>query len=160
MPKTAEASYIPGLIAGHVDLASAIVVAAADQARVYFEEQEALDFCGDEVGSMDLPNWLIKTSAWLPEDSLTAWGLAPVMSKADFIATVGVDMHSDGINGLTLCVVLHNDGMKFQQRGRPRWVPVPGDWFIFDDSIDHAVHSTAKSTTFLCITVPVQRLAS
>jgi hypothetical protein len=140
-----------GKIAGRVALASTVVARAAAHARTFYAEQEAIDFCGEAVESLGMPDWL---DSWLPIEDLRSLGLGADLKRADYLATVGVDTHTDDINGLTVCVVLHNDGLQFQQ-GRQRFRPAAGDWFFFDDAKKHAVHSKEDTTTLLCVTVPV-----
>ena len=140
-----------GKIAGRVALAPTVVARAAAHARTFYAEQEAIDFCGEAVESLGMPDWL---DSWLPSEDLRSLGLGADLKRADYLATVGVDTHTDDIDGLTVCVVLHNDGLQFQQ-GRQRCRPAAGDWFFFDDARSHAVHSKEDTTTLLCVTVPV-----
>lgn len=152
---TRAATTVPlGGITGRVALTSTVVARAAEHARKFYAEQEVIDFCGEAVESLGMPDWLADPDSWLPAEHLAALGFGVDLKRADYLATVGVDAHTDDINGLTACVVLHNDGLQFQQ-GRQRCCPVAGDWFLFDDAKSHAVHSKNDTTTLLCVTVPV-----
>lgn len=147
--------HIPvGTIVGSVPIHPSIAQGASAMAVAFFAEQEAIEFCGDAVQSFAMPRWLGNVETLIPREQLHALGLQADLLRLDCLATVGVDMHVDGLNGLTLCLVLYNDGLQFQQ-GNKRCRPVAGEWFLFDDAKSHGVHDKAATTTWLCITAPV-----
>jgi len=153
MGRSGEVGAEVGVVLGKVQLSDAVLSSAAALARQHYRQQEDAEFCGDAVESILLPSWLKDSRSWLPD--LSGLDVIADPGCADLLATASVDPHTDGVNGFTLCVVLHNDGLTFQQ-GRKRITPVAGDYFIFDDRKNHAVHPTRTSTTFLCMTAPVR----
>ncbi len=153
LARSSELGVDLGVVLGSVRLSDAVLSSAAELARQHYRQQEDADFCGDAVESILQPSWLKDSTTWLPD--LSQFGVSTDAGCADLLATAAVDPHTDGVNGHTLCVVLHNDGLTFQQ-GRKRITPVAGDYFVFDDRKSHAVHPTKKSTSFLCMTAPIR----
>lgn len=145
-------SFDVGQVLGHIALSEEAVSHACSLAAEYFECQKKIDFCGDPVELQRCPAWAIDSDDWIPTEALQKIGLWLSHDNAtrNMVATVGVQQHIDQINGLTFCLVLHNDGFKFRQ-GRKAISPVAGDWFIFDDRINHGVKESSKSTTFVAI---------
>ncbi|WP_244103155.1 hypothetical protein [Burkholderia gladioli] len=74
------------------------------------------------------------------------------------MATPGVEPHTDG-EGLVLMIVLHNDGLRFKQ-GRVKHVPNAGDWFVFDDRMDHRVDGGTDGgrEMFVGWNIPIERI--
>jgi hypothetical protein len=147
-----------GSIAGHVRLATSTLREAQKFSTKFFQSQAAIEFSGDDVETFKAPNWA--PQQWLPLEESKALGFVPRTAKiytAELVATCGVDAHIDGINGLTACLVLHNDGLQFQQ-GRSLHKPAPGDWFIFDDGKRHQVRSARGCAVFLGIILPLDPL--
>ena len=81
---------------------------------------------------------------WLPLEELAALGFRPVVRNNHWVMTTGVDTHVDSIWGPTLVWVLVNDSMRFKQ-GREKLLHEPGEWYIFNDSLAHAVDVTKAS---------------
>jgi hypothetical protein len=96
--------------------------------------------------------------SWLPVTELKALGFRVSGSaKQQLLATVGVEAHVDALHGPVLIVALYNDGLTFRQ-GREAHKTQAGEWFVFDDRKPHSVRETAKSTTYLCWSVPLVAL--
>jgi quercetin dioxygenase-like cupin family protein len=54
-------------------------------------------------------------------------------------------------------VVLYSDGFTFKQSGKK--IPLrAGDWFLFDDGVEHEVVETRESTSLIILTVPCRPL--
>jgi hypothetical protein len=151
---TAE-RYVMGSIAGRVPLDTTVAAEAARFSRQFFKNQEAIEFSGDQVESFSVPNWAPK--AWLPRVALKVLKFRPKTGRGrtELVATCGVSPHVDAINGPTVCLVLHNDGLTFRQ-GRISHKPEAGEWFIFDDAKRHAVRETAGEGVFLGLVVALE----
>lgn len=152
-----------GVILGNISLSSEVKDSAAHQAKEYYEACEAKEFSGDDVQTALMPSWL---TSFLPTNELAeqgfkvrAWGFkVPAPAKPEFLLTLGTEAHVDDIQGLTLCVVIHNDGLTFKQ-GRSRCTPLAGDWFVFDDSRTHEVLSPKDGKAVLtAVIVPIDPL--
>jgi hypothetical protein len=145
-----------GKILGHIDLSKEALEHARDFALEHFESQKELEFCGNPVDLCGCPAWAIESDDWIPADQLKAMGLVLNHDRKHegLVATVGVDQHVDATYGLAFCLVLHSDGFKFRQ-GRESITPVAGDWFIFNDYINHGVKESADTTAFVAIVLPL-----
>lgn len=132
---------------------SAIQLAAADYARCVAEE-----FCSEEVRDVAPPAWLGEIASFFPAVELLEMGLRPRADRAHMYATCGVAPHIDDMDGLSVGVVLHSDGFTFKQRGVRQIKLRAGDWFIFDDRVEHEVLETESATTLLVLTAPLQPL--
>jgi hypothetical protein len=81
---------------------------------------------------------------WLPVEELATFGYRPNTTNSHWVMTTGVDSHVDNIWGPTLVWVLVNDSMCFKQ-GREKLLHEPGEWYIFNDALAHAVDVTKAS---------------
>ena len=160
---TVRAEAVPlfklGSIAGRLPLDSGTLREAQRFSAQFFKSQAAIEFSGDDVETFKTPDWAPKT--WLPLKEAKALGFAPRAvrtSPVELVATCGVDLHVDNINGLTACLVLHNDALQFKQ-GRVLHTPEAGDWFIFDDDRAHRVRSAPGEAVFLGLVLPLVKLA-
>jgi len=141
-------------------LSEDVLHTAAVLAKKHYAEAEAEEFSGDAVQDVLFPACLSARAAWLPHEELRALGfeVVPGLQGEQLLATAGIDAHVDSINGPTLFLVLHNDGLTFKQ-GRVAHKTRAGEWFVFTDSAYHAVRESAKSTVYLGWSVPLQKLA-
>lgn len=155
-PKSKTPKLVMGAVQGHIELPAHVVKGAARLADEFYTAQEEHDWGGDQVETYAEPLWLLGAGAtWCPDPAHL--GLAPTGRHGELVVTAGVDPHTDDFHGLVLVVVLHNDGLKFKQ-GRLSYAPLPGDWFIFNDRVDHSVSSKKGRSTFVGWTIPLQPL--
>lgn len=139
---------------GKIALDDAMLRSAQRLAAQDFSDCEKDDFCGDAVRDILLPEGLGWEALPLPVAELKELGLEPDEGRAHLYATCGVDSHTDNMDGLSVCVVLHSDGFTFRQ-GRTRLELRAGDWFIFDDRFEHEVEDASGATTLLVVTCPL-----
>lgn len=155
---TTATTFAWGALQGRIELPDAVLAGAAKLAREHHAQAEADEFCGEPVEDYLFPDWMTDRAGLLPLAELRGLGFEPLGVKHEqLLATVGVDPHEDGIHGPVAIVVLHNDGMRFKQ-GRQSHKTAAGEWFIFDDSRVHEVRETAKSTSYVCWSIPLKAL--
>lgn len=161
--------YKWGQLHGNVPVSADVAAKAAAVGRSHYEVELERDFCGDDVATEMIPRWAPLLTSWWPTKQLAAMGFKLLEGDArhggnawqDLVVTLGVDPHTDDRHGPVLCYVLHNDAMAFRQRGYKGFVPVAGDWFVFDDRIDHEVKTSKKKDgVFVGWTVPLETLNS
>ncbi|MEJ6002528.1 hypothetical protein [Paucibacter soli] len=145
-----------GEILGHVGLDAATAATAAEFASDYYASQEAIEFSGDDVETFEVPEWFPSIESLLPAAHLAKFGLrwSGRINYNELIATLGVDQHVDDIYGTVLCLVLHNDGLTFKQGGVSH-KPAAGDWFVFNDRVNHGVKEAKGASVFLAMTLPL-----
>ena len=146
-----------GEVHGKIELSRPVLARAEELVKRMYKLAEDADFSEDAVESIVVPGWAPKLESWEPVAHLECLGfrLKPE-ARMDLLFTVGVDPHEDDV-GPTLALVLHNDGLKFIQ-GKIRHQTVAGEWFIFDTTKTHEVRESAKTTGYLCLTVPLERI--
>jgi hypothetical protein len=159
MTKTAD-TFRMGSILGRIELPESVFAAAREQADSFYAGAEAAEFCGyDEPETLVRPAWLPPLTEWMPTAELAELGYrvaAKQVSNQLLVLSVGVEPHDDGW-GPVLMLCLANDGLTFRQRG-VRNKAVVGEWFIFDDLVDHELLNTKKTTTFIGFNVPLERI--
>lgn len=161
--KTGPAAQTPaplrlGDICGHIPLAPEIAAKATRLARDHFAAEVENDFEGEDVESFVLPRWAPKRGTWWPTGRLAEIGFRLSTNdgvREDLVVTFGVDGHTDDYAGHQLCYVLHNDGLTFHT-GRVRTAPKAGDWFIFDDRVNHGVKEATGNAVFVGWTIPLE----
>lgn len=147
-----------GVVQGRIELSPDVAAGAKAYAKAVYADAEAQDFCGDPVVSDRPPEWAPDLEDWVPTATLADIGFQVAPDpRHELVATVGVDQHIDDIHGPVLCWVLHNDGLTFKQ-GRQIHKAAAGDWFIFDDRVNHGVKESKKSTVFVGWAVPLQTI--
>ena len=154
-----------GQLHGHVPIAPPVAAAAAQLAHAHFKEQEAQEFSGDDVEVFTIPKWAPELQAWWPKKELEGMGLKLRETPNDFggiasqdvVVTFGVAQHIDAFHGPVVCYVLHNDGLTFRQ-GTKGFVPVAGDWFVFNDRANHGVKEGKGEAVFVGWIVPLEFL--
>lgn len=151
--------YTLGAIGGRIDLPPAVMQAACELAMKHFEACERIEFCGSAVEDLEIPFWMPPLVRWVPQLELAQLGLAVSLRSRGvrLYATVDVDEHVDDMDGLSLGLVLANDGLTFRQ-GRQHHCTRAGEWFIFDDRIPHEVTGTDTSHTYLVLTVALRQI--
>lgn len=158
-------SFKFGQLHGHVPIEPKVAVAAAKLAHEHYKDQEAKDFSGEDVEVFSIPEWAPDLQAWWPKEDLKKMGLKLRSGKNDFggiasqdvVVTFGVAQHIDAFHGPVVCYVLHNDGLTFRQ-GAKGFVPVAGDWFVFNDRANHGVKEGKGEAVFMGWTVPLEFL--
>ena len=150
----AHASHQALGAAGTVALPEEICAGARELAALDFANCVSEEFCGESVRDILLPAGLGDIETVLPAVSLHSMGLGPRIERARLYATCGVEPHIDDMDGLSVCIVLHSDGFTFQQCGARRKLHA-GDWFVFDDRLEHEVLDTEEATTLLVLTAPL-----
>jgi hypothetical protein len=145
-----------GAVQGRVELPAGLASHAGALGAEHYERQAAQEFCGDEPESYLPPPWLPSIDTLVPAADLLPLGVrwTGVVRGDELLATVGVDQHIDDAYGLLLCIVLHNDGLTFRQ-GRSSIKPAAGDWFIFDDRLNHGVKEARGASTFVALVLPL-----
>lgn len=141
---------------GSVILSSGIRAAARELADQDFQECQRQGFCGDAVRDHLLPHWLGPLDQVLPVGALHRLRLKVREEHgARLYATCGVDEHVDDMDGLAVAVVLYSDGFTFSQ-GDLSLKLSAGDWFVFDDGLEHAVAESREATSLLVLTAPLR----
>jgi hypothetical protein len=145
-----------GKILGQIALQEDARVRAAQLAREFFEYQQAQEFCGNDVESYPAQGWFARWREWFPLDAIRAHGFVPAEKAChdELVATLGVDPHTDAVNGPTFCLTVHNAGLKFRQ-GRVSCAPVAGEYFLFNDALPHSVKSARGEAAFLGLVIPL-----
>lgn len=149
-----------GEVAGVVDVPTDVAEGAAGVARDFFAKATAEEFSGELVDEVWTTAALPEFSAWFPAEKVRELGFEAAtgaLSGIQILATAGIDSHVDDIHGYVLIWVLHNDGLAFRQ-GKVSHVTRAGEWFIFDDRLGHAVRDTKRSTSYVCVSVPLRAL--
>ena len=96
---------------------------------------------------------------WFPFGEVRALGFERKPGAEQIMyATADAAEHADDIHQWALILVLHNDGLRFKQ-GRLSHKTAAGEWFIFDDRVPHQVNSTSKTTSYLVLSVQLERVA-
>lgn len=158
-PKT---RFVFGEIQGNIPLSDRVKKKASEFCEAHFAAEKAIDFCGESVETFMTPAWVPSRSLWLPAAELRDMGFAEAPREAtrepadQMIVTLGVDPHEDA-HGPVLCMVLHNDGLKFKQ-GKVAHIPKAGDWFVFNDLLPHGVKEAPGRAVFASINVPLVRI--
>lgn len=139
-----------------VSLPPSVAAAAARFASDYYNSCKAIEFCGDDVETFDVPSWVGNVGTLVQADRLGSMGYRWVgkLNGGELIATVGVDQHIDDAFGPVLCIVLHNDNLTFRT-GKVSHKPKPGDCFIFNDRVNHGVKEAAGASVFVALTLPL-----
>lgn len=158
-------AYKFGTVLGRIELSESTVENSAKFAAQYFKDCEAESFSGEDVATFRLPYWAPQRSSWAPVAQLADLGYQLKYDNAtcqygrgeELVATIGVDPHIDDSYGPVLCLVLHNDGLKFKQAGVSH-VPAGGDWFIFNDRALHSVKEAKGESVFVALTFPLVEL--
>ncbi len=156
--------FVYGEVQGTVILSDRVKRKAAEFCAAHFAAEKAIDFCGERVEPFATPAWAPARATWLPASELRALGFIESPKGSTFepadqlIVTIGVDAHEDS-HGPMLCMVLHNDGLKFRQ-GKVSHVPMAGDWFVFNDLLPHGVKEPKGEAVWASINVPLQRIGS
>jgi hypothetical protein len=141
-----------GEIQGKCDLPDHVVKGAAKLVGEFYESQEESEW-SDPVQTYSEPLWLKRAgAAWRP--SAEHLGYRPTGKQSELVVTAGVDPHIDDYHGPVMIVVLHNDMLKFRQ-GKVSRIPVAGEWFIFDDRVNHSVSSGPGRATFVGWAIPL-----
>lgn len=154
-----EGARLTGAVQGKITFDANVIAHARAASAHQYQAASEEEFSGDAVETYALPAWLPPVDSWLPHADLLSLGLVRnPTDEPQMVGTCGIDPHSDCIHGLVFVVVLHNDQLKFKQ-GRQMHETVIGEWFIFDDRLDHEVRDTKQSTCYLCITVPLRSTA-
>jgi len=150
--------FVCGAVAGRIDLPESLLEQARLTAQAHYEEMKAQEFSGHDVEDLALPAWLPKIEDWFPAADVRALGfrLKPGAQPLMY-ATCDAAPHEDDIHQWSLILVLHNDGLRFKQR-RVSHKTAAGEWFIFDDRIEHEVRSYEKTTTYLLLSVQLEKL--
>ncbi len=154
--------FVFGEVRGTVVLSDRVKRKAAEFCAAHYAAEKANEFCGERVEPFVTPVWAPTRAAWVPAAELLKLGFveAPkgtTQEPADqMIVTLGVDPHED-FHGPILCMVLHNDGLKFKQ-GRVSHAPKAGDWFIFNDLQAHSVKEAKGAAVWASLNVPLQRV--
>ncbi|MFK4706142.1 hypothetical protein ABIC83_002981 [Roseateles asaccharophilus] len=153
---TVQTSLRCGEICANVALSTGITAGAARLAADYYKSCEAIEFCGEDVETFSVPDWVGDVSLLVPTDALADMGLrwnGKLMGN-ELIATIGVDQHIDDAYGPVLCVVLHNDSLTFRT-GKVSHKPKAGDCFVFNDRVKHGVKEAKGASVFVALTLPL-----
>lgn len=154
----ASTAFRFGEIHGNIPLSDSVIKKAAAFAAEHFAAEEANDFDGENVEVFTPFYWAPKIDTWWPTDKLRELGFRKAAIKeerTDVVVTLGVDQHVDAVHGPVLCYVLHNDRLTFRQ-GKVSHAPKTGDWFIFDDSVNHGVKEAKGASVFVGWTIPLE----
>ena len=144
-------------IHGTVILPKQVRDGACNLASLFYDEQEAEDWSGDEVCTYKQPDWLRHfATAFHAREHEKSVGFVQTGKGRDVVVTAGAVKHIDDIHGYTMVLTLHNDGLKFRQ-GKCSFTPLAGDWFIFDDRKSHGVLGNAGRSVFVGWTMPIVR---
>lgn len=126
---------------GRRDIGYALKTKALALAKTFWDAQVADEFL-EGVDTFKRGREL--SLDWLPLEELSASGFRPIAKNNHWVMTTGVDAHIDNIWGPTLVWVLVNDGLSFKQ-GREKQLHQPGEWYVFNDALSHAVDVTKAS---------------
>ena len=151
----------------HLSLDAAVLAQAKDEAQKSFLRFQEIrtaagpgfeDFCEDvfEIGRPAwFEDWLSGPSGaeWLASLSVEDWEASA--GTAMLYATAGVAPHVDEMTGVSAAPVFFNDGLVFEQEEQ-RHCTQPGQWFIFDDRVLHAVHSEPGCSVYLAAVMRVR----
>lgn len=151
----AVCKIVLGEAMGKVYLPERVVAGAADLAKNFYANAVETDF-NEQVETFSLPSWLKAASAELIPD-VSEFGFCLARTSSEIVATAGVDAHTDDAHGFVLVIVLHNDGLSFRQ-GKKAHKHAAGEWFIFDDRINHSVKETRADGAYVAWTIPLSRL--
>lgn len=162
---TATFAFKFGQLQGNIPLSPLVAAAAKKMGRDHYDLEFLNDFSGEDVEVFEVPRWAPSICAWWPDRDLREIGFKRRTGDAnyggrareDIVITCGVSQHIDDFHGPVLCYVLHNDGLAFRQ-GAKGFVPVGGDWFVFDDRAKHGVKETKGAAVFVGWTVPLTSL--
>lgn len=154
-----------GQLHGNIPLAPAVVSQASKTIQKHYAFELANDFDGEDVEVFEIPVWAPPIDQWWPTSELLALGFRRLegdtsyggRAKQDVVMTFGVDQHIDDFHGPLLCYVLHNDGLIFRQ-GSKGFVPVAGDWFLFNDKANHGVKEAKGEAGFMGWTIPLEKI--
>lgn len=154
-----------GQLQGNIALTSDVAVAARKMGADHYAAELANEFDGEDVEVFEVPWWAPKIDGWWPTQALRELGFKRYdgdtsfggLARQDVVVTFGVDQHIDDFHGPVLCYVLHNDGLAFRQ-GSKGFVPVGGDWFVFDDRVKHGVKEAKGASVFVGWTVPLVKI--
>lgn len=140
---------------GSVYLPECVLSGAAALAKEFYAHAVAIDFA-EQVETYSMPSWLKAVGDdFIPD--VSEFGFAVTKNRGEIVATSGVDPHIDGAHGFVLLIVLHNDGLTFKQ-GRRAHKHVAGEWFIFDDRLNHGVRETRKDGAYVGWAIPLKKL--
>jgi hypothetical protein len=148
-----------GSVLGRVELPQAALDAARAHAASFYAEALIEDFCGyDEPETLVYPAWLPALESWFPVAEVAELGYRIAATQEQLLVlSVGVESHTDAW-GPTFMVCLANDGLMFRQASVRHMTEV-GEWFIFDDKRPHELLETMKTTTFIGLNIPLERIA-
>lgn len=154
-----EQAWRWGEVIGKAALSPAIVKKSRDLAMQFLRDQEAIEFSGHQIDTLEVPKEFGSADSWLPYPTLKDMGLElnkPLTSdNGMLVMTADADDHED-THGPTIFVVLANDGLKFKQ-GRVKHKPEVGSLVIFDDLRTHSVESTKESTSLVIWSVRLKK---
>ena len=124
---------------GNLPVPSALAEIANIISDKFFTEAEANDFCDELVDVAVVPEVFRFGLDWVPHHTLALMGLKAT-DQQHFVFTSGVEPHIDDIYQLCIMWVLRADqGMAFRSTGAD-WVRHQvGDWYLFDDRVEHEV---------------------
>lgn len=148
-----------GPVLGRITLSREILDASAALAAQQYAEFERQEFSGFEVEDVAMPPWLERWRSWFPMDWLASNQLSLLEHRLRLYVTASASPHIDDMDGLSLIVVLFNDGLVFRQ-GHVTHCTKPGEFFILDDCREHQVDDRRGTTVYLCLSVPVRSLPS
>lgn len=159
---TTTTAFKFGQLQGHIPLTPDVAASARKMGADHYAAELANEFDGEDVEVFEVPRWAPKIEAWWPAQELRELGFKRYVGDASFgglarqdiVVTFGVDQHIDDFHGPVLCYVLHNDGLAFRQ-GAKGFVPVGGDWFVFNDRVKHGVKEAKGASVFVGWTVPL-----
>lgn len=132
-----------GVAQGSACLSDELLDFARQSATAFWAFQVKTEF-NDPVDTLVVPPTIGRD--WLPHQALANLGLKVADKHNDLLVmTTSVDNHVDNINGLMLALVVRNEGFYFSQRGHGKHQHQDGQWFVFNDAIDHAAQESRIS---------------
>lgn len=155
---------------GNVTLGDEILRLAKEAAHLFHAQQIEAHYSDEPVENLGIQDFPIPEFHGLRELGYQLTG------NHHWLATTGVDFHTDDAWGPTLAIVLYNDGFYFESyENSPtkRWGTVPkvrsqfslkpGEWFIFDDYVDHCVETVggcvgASATAYVVWTFQLREI--
>ena len=148
-----------GTIQGCITLDPAVVAGARELRTDHFADAVTYEAPEEAVTVHLQQDWLPAIESWWPAVALELLGFEKARGSGELLVTHGVGPHVDEINGPTLILVLYNAGLAFSQ-GEVRHVTQPGEWFIFNDRIEHDICSNPgpldNADIYACLSVPLQ----